>query len=125
VINNNPEGLIALYDIDANKKCGYFGRWILKRGSQAALESALLLYRIAFDYLNLDMVYCRVIIDNEQVISFHESSGLVNHGVLPDHFTIDGITYDAIELRLERGVWPKIESNLSSKALMFSQILNR
>src|ERR1039457_4516855 len=52
------------------------GRWILRRGSLAAAESALLVYTIAFEDLALDRVYCRTVSANRAVVSFHRDGTL-------------------------------------------------
>ena len=53
-MNGMPEGVIALYNIDLATSSGEWGRWILRPGSLAAVESAYLIYRIAFELLELN-----------------------------------------------------------------------
>ncbi|MBX3678156.1 MAG: GNAT family N-acetyltransferase [Rhodocyclaceae bacterium] len=106
------EGLVAIYDIDTSTKCGEWGRWILRQGSLAAVESAWLIYRVGFDLLGLDQVLCRTVADNVQVVSFHDSCGITERRLLPKHFTLDGHILDAIEHRLDRETWAVIEPNL-------------
>src|ERR1700733_7831815 len=50
------EGVISIYDIDPLGESGEWGRWILKPGSLAAVESAWLIYRCAFEQLGLQRV---------------------------------------------------------------------
>src|SRR4051812_4366856 len=50
----HAEGMIGLYDVDIAQAVAEMGRWILRPGSAAAVESALLIYRFAFDVLRLD-----------------------------------------------------------------------
>jgi RimJ/RimL family protein N-acetyltransferase len=121
----NPEGLIALYNIDKNAKKAEFGRWVLRRGSQAAVESALLLYQVAFNHLNLERVYCHTIKENHKVVSFHNSCGLTTERILRQHVTLNNIYYDVVEQRLIRERWPDVEANLSSKAAILSRIIDR
>jgi RimJ/RimL family protein N-acetyltransferase len=111
-----PEGLVAVYDIDSAERCGEWGRWVLRRGSLAAVESALLVYRVAFDVLGLDAVFCRTVALNRSVVSFHESCGLTVHAVLPAHFRLGDHTFDAIEHRLTRSAWLQIEPRLAATA---------
>ena len=71
-----PEGLISVYDIDSAISVGEWGRWIIRPGSLAAVESVWLLYKVCFETLNLAAVYCRTVADNTKVVSFHDSCGI-------------------------------------------------
>lgn len=119
------EGFIAIYNIDKKDKKAEFGRWVLRRGSQAAVESALLLYKVAFNHFNLDMVYCHTIKDNHKVVSFHNSCGLSTERILNQHVTLNNISYDVVEQVLRKEHWPDVETHLSSKAAILSRIINR
>lgn len=110
------EGLVAIYDIDSDTKSGEWGRWILRRGSLAAVESAWLIYRIGFDLLKLECVQCRTVADNAGVVSFHDSCGIATRRLLPGHFTLGGHTYDAIEHRVDRDAWTVIKQRLDKLA---------
>jgi RimJ/RimL family protein N-acetyltransferase len=49
-----PVGTIGIYDVDAEAPGGAeWGRWLIRPGSVAAVESALLMYRMAFEQLGL------------------------------------------------------------------------
>jgi RimJ/RimL family protein N-acetyltransferase len=123
--DGTPEGAIAIYDIigEPRNKRGEWGRWILKHGSLAAIESALLIYEVAFDKLHMDMVYCRTVALNKPVISFHASCGLRTHGVVPNNMIRDGKSYDAIEQQLERKDWLDVRANLLAKAARLARRL--
>ena len=110
------EGLVAIYDIDTCTKSGEWGRWILRQGSLAAVESAWLIYRVGFDLLGLEYVLCRTVAENVRVVSFHDSCGNTERRLLPKHFTLDGHIHDAIEHRLGRQAWAVIEPNLKKLA---------
>ena len=84
------EGVISIYDIDVNSLSGEWGRWIVKSGSLAAVESAWLMYRCAFEKLGLKSVYCRTVAANKQVVSFHDSCGIINKTLLPEYFSLGG-----------------------------------
>ena len=60
------EGTVAIYGFDPDANNAEWGRWILIPRSLAAIESALLIYRAAFDELDLSEVYCRTLVENEQ-----------------------------------------------------------
>jgi len=103
--DDNAEGVIALYDLDASRTMMEWGRWILKRQSLAAIESASLIYRCAFERLNLSEVYCRTVAANTQVVAFHDSCGYAERQVLPGHFIFDRRAFDAVEHRVDRDNW--------------------
>ena len=109
------EGAVAIYDLDSAKRCAEWGRWVLVPGSKGAFESAILVYRAAFDVLGLDMVYCRTAIENAQVVLFHKALGLATHEKLPAHFNFGGVFYDAIEQRMTKDTWQENRAALESK----------
>jgi RimJ/RimL family protein N-acetyltransferase len=110
------EGLVGIYGLDPQIREAEWGRWVLEPGSSAAVESALLVYRCAFDKLALERVWCRTLADHLQVISFHDSCGLER---LPGIVTIDhdGAPSAAVEHRLTRNDWPHIHARLESLAV--------
>lgn len=100
------EGLIGLYDVSTTS--AEWGRWILASGSSAALESAYLIHRFGFELLECERIFCRTVVDNEQVLSFHRTFGASEEIRLIDEFTIDGKRYDAIQHGIFRRSWPEI-----------------
>jgi RimJ/RimL family protein N-acetyltransferase len=119
------QGTVGLYDEDRTARSAEWGRWVLRPGSLAAVESALLIYRLAFEVLELDLVYCRTVVANEQVLSFHDSTGLVRHARLPAHATIDSIPHDAVEHRMTRADWARHGEALAQKAAAVARIVAR
>lgn len=105
-----PSGLIALYDIKEN--VGEWGRWIIKGPPTVSVESALLIYKFAFEVIGLDSVYCRTIANNINVVSFHDSCGLPQGALLKDAFFIRERYYDAIEHSLTKVDFPSVRSKL-------------
>ena len=97
-----PEGLISLYQHDSELGSAEWGRWILRRNSLAAVESALLIYRSAFETLCLNEVYCRTVANNRPVVSFHDSCGITTKQTLHSHFNFGDKTADAIEHRVTK-----------------------
>lgn len=111
-----PEGTIGIYELDATRMCAEWGRWIVRPGSLAAIESAVLIYKVAFTLLDLEMVYCRTVTENAKVVLFHKIFGLTSAAKLPVHFQLNGIAYDAIEQRMTREVWQKRQAAWEAKA---------
>ena len=122
---SRPEGTIGIYAVEPDLRTAEWGRWILRRGSVAAAESALLVYRMAFGPLALDDLVCRTLADNTQVVSFHDSCGLRTERRLPRYVELDGVMHDAIEQRMTRTLWPSCEPALAKKAAAAARIANR
>jgi len=118
------EGLIGLYDIEPSSGAAQWGRWVLQPGSNAAVESALLIYRCAFDLLSLTRVYCRTLEDNVQVVAFHDTCGLdrtVDSAII-DH---NGHQRAAVEHTLARSAWPNLSARLERLASRFADTVAR
>jgi RimJ/RimL family protein N-acetyltransferase len=109
--SGEPVGTIGIYDSDGRQ--AEWGRWLIRQGSVAAVESALLVYRAAFEGLGLAEVYCRTVAENARVVSFHDSSGAERVTTLKAHFELDSAAHDAVEHRVDRSRWdtmrPKLE----------------
>lgn len=111
-ITGSSEGLIAFYDERDGR--AEWGRWVTKKGSLAAAESVYLLYRIAFEQVGLQELYCRTIADNISVVSFHTSIGEKTRAVLKHAVELNDTQYDAVEQYADRDyfyteVAPKLE----------------
>lgn len=119
------EGVIALYDTDEAKQVAEWGRWILQPKSMAAAESALLIYRIAFEVVGLDSAYCRTVADNKKVVSFHDSCEISDRRLLPNFFELSDGPHDAIEHRIYRESWPKLKTKLNHIAQLIAARLHR
>lgn len=72
---DEPIGTVRLYDAQQESFC--WGSWILKDGkpSQAAMESALMVYSYAVDVLGFQATHFDVRKGNERVWKFHERFG--------------------------------------------------
>lgn len=68
-------GTVRLYDAQEKSFC--WGSWILKEGAPqtAAIESALMVYAYAIDYMQFDSAHFDVRRGNESVWRFHERFG--------------------------------------------------
>lgn len=103
-------GTIGIYDIEDNASGAQWGRWILKHGSIAALESAWLICEAGFSKLGLASLSSRTLVENPRVVSFHDSFGALRTGVLEGHFLVGGERKSAIEHRIEASEWPVLRS---------------
>ena len=108
--SEEPHGAIGIYDIEENAMGAQWGRWILKHGSMAALESAWLICETGFSKLGLASLSSRTLLDNPKVISFHDSFGASRVGVLEGHFVIAGEPKSVVEHRILHNEWPVLRS---------------
>ena len=124
-LDGRPEGTLGLYDLEADRSRAEWGRWLLRPGSLGAPESALLLYRAAFEKLGLAEVHCRTVATNAAVVSFHDRSGLERTGGLPGAFVLGDTVVDAVEHSLTRDRWPFTRDLLEVRAAQAAEILSR
>jgi len=110
------EGLISIYDVDPQAECGEWGRWSLRPGSLAAVESAWLIYRCSFEQLGLKRVFSRTVAENVSVVSFHDSCGITAKRLLPGHFDLGGKRADAVEHEVTREMWIVLNPRLQKLA---------
>lgn len=123
--SSSPEGLISLYDVNFESKKAEWGRWILKPGSLAAVESALAIYTFGFEQLQLSQIYCRTVSNNKSVVSFHDSCGIQHRKVLKNHFKIGEHFVDAVEHLIDLQSWPQVQATLKRLAELTSRRLTR
>jgi RimJ/RimL family protein N-acetyltransferase len=125
--NGQSEGLISIYDIDPRECSGYWGRWILRPGSLAAVESVWLIFRVAFELLELDSIYSRTVAENKKVVSFHDSYSLgrAERKLLPLYFKLGERGLDGIEHRISQSVWFDISPRLERLAKMLARKIAR
>jgi RimJ/RimL family protein N-acetyltransferase len=119
------EGLVSIYNIDTESRRGEWGRWLIKSGSPAAVESALLIYRVAFEILELHEVYSLTIAVNEPVVSFHDSCGCRRERTFESHFPFEDQPFDAIEHTVNCNLWLEIKPALSAQAKRIARMVNR
>ena len=111
-----PEGTVGIYDLDLADRSAEWGRWIVRAGSLAALESAGLIYSVAFDLLELEAVYCRTILENKSALAFQDAFGVERTRLLPRYFERNGRALDAVEGRITRARWATLRENTLAKA---------
>lgn len=119
--SGKSEGVVGIYDLDRDRKTAEWGRWVLRVGSLAAVESAWLVYKAAFELLGLDLVYCHTVANNMSVVSFHDHSGIRRIGNLPGFFNLNGIKVDAVRHDCHKSDWPRVDSGLGDQAKMFAR----
>lgn len=114
IFTNEKEGLISIYDI--NGDVAEWGRWVFKRGSLGALESVNLIYKVAFEKLNLQEVYTRTVEDNISVVNFHKSINAKFRTLLKNEFELEGKKYNAVEQYVDKDYYfSDLKENLDVK----------
>ena len=101
------------------------GRWILRTGSLASVESALRIYESAFDYLRLETVCSRTILENRSVVSFHDRCSLSGRVIREGYYSMPERTYGLIEHALNRGDWPRVRQLLEPKAKLIARRIHQ
>ena len=100
-IAGEPIGTVRLYDPLGSSFC--WGSWILKDDtpSSAAIESALMVYRLAVDQMGFTSAHFEVDRHNERVWAFHERFGATRVGETEHEFKYK-IGLEAIRRSLDR-----------------------
>lgn len=119
------EGLIGIYDLKPAERMAEWGRWILRPDSLAAAESALLIYRAAFETLKLDSMYCLTIADNLPVVSFHDSCGMPRVDLLRQHLELGGQKFDAVKHLCTQENFATVRQRLEPQAQLIARRLQR
>ncbi len=121
--DRTAEGLISIYDLE--NSVAEWGRWVLKPNSLAAPESAYLIYRAAFDQLQVSELYCRTLSENKAVVSFHDRCGLVRRREIPDYALIEGTAYAATEHVSYLKDWPEQFTSLREQSRKIAELIDR
>jgi len=119
------EGLIGIYDVDQERGTAEWGRWILRPSSLGAVESALLIYRAAFQYIKLKSLYCITVADNKPVVSFHDSCGLLRIETIKNRFTLADGVFDGIKHQCDLSDYPALVAFLEPRVGMINQRLSK
>jgi RimJ/RimL family protein N-acetyltransferase len=123
--DGRPQGVIAVYDVDCATHSAEWGRWVLRPGSLAAVESAWLIYRFAFEVLGLQSLHCRTVAGNQAVVSFHDSCGIQERRVLPQAAELHGQQHDLVEHVVRAVAWGELERRLAALARLTARRLQR
>jgi RimJ/RimL family protein N-acetyltransferase len=113
--DGSREGIVGIYGVEPATRRAEWGRFVLRGGSIAAVETAWLVYRCGFERIGLERMYCRTLLDNEKVVAFHDSCGLerVPRLVEVEH---DGRAAYAVEHILARDRWRNVAPRLERLA---------
>jgi RimJ/RimL family protein N-acetyltransferase len=123
--DGRSEGTAGLYGLYHTLHRAEWGRWVLRRDSLAAIESALLIYRFGFDRLGLEEVYCRTLAANRHVVGLHQSLGLATRERPPAKLSLGGEHHELVEQFLIATAWRQIEVGFQARAAGAARLLAR
>lgn len=78
-----------------------------QRGKSIGSRAIRLLARYAFDFLNLNRIWCKATAGDDRIVRFYESLGFVQEGIMRRHEYIDGRYVDKLIFGLLKDEWPR------------------
>jgi RimJ/RimL family protein N-acetyltransferase len=120
------EGTIAIYDVRGTPSTAEWGRWVIRPSSLAAPESAYLIYKTAFEVLEIDTLYCCSNVENTKSVSFHERSGMIHFGHHEVVMTLRGQTRIVLCVKYgcDRARWPERGKTLRATSARLARVLD-
>lgn len=99
--NGSRVGMISLISINQFNKNAEAARFLIgeetmAQGIPVAIESMMLLYKLAFETLGLERVYGTVVEDNVLMLKWQKFFGMSQEGIMRRHYYINGKFQDAI-----------------------------
>ena len=119
--DQNREGLAALFDFDATKQSAQLGRLVLRPGSFASADTALLLLRLAFGMFKLAEVWGFTLTTNAPMIAYLRSCGFEQRGFMK--VAIGDESHDAANFVMTREQWRTVEEQLAQLAQRIAQTI--
>jgi len=108
-INNIPVGAMGLYNYNAGLGEGEVGRWVMFPEFSFNLAAPLLLvYRWAFETLNVRRIVFDVVSTNRKVLKFHKLIGARETFLKANALHINDQMVDMQWFEVTREMWPSI-----------------
>ena len=110
LLDEAPVGLANLVRIDRdNRRCdwAYYLAEPSTRGRGVGAQVEYLTLRFVFEVLELNKLWCEVLIENDAVWSLHQSFGFVREALFRDHVRKAGQLRDVVGLGLLARDWPQ------------------
>jgi len=101
-------GTLGIENIDYRNSHAEYVRHIIDKAHRRngyAYEAEILLLQYAFNYLNLNKIYCKAFCDNNEVIKLHQKTGFKEVGVWKEHIFRNGSYRDVLLLEVLRQEW--------------------
>jgi diamine N-acetyltransferase len=119
-----PIGMLSLISVDHRHRRGEVARFLIGdqqavQGIPAAVEAMFLLYKFAFDELNLQRLFGVVVSGNPLMLKWHRYMGLTEEGRLKRHYFMDQQFQDGICVALlveeyRKKTLPRMQALLAS-----------
>ena len=109
-----PVGTTGIYRLDRDRMRAEWGRWVISNRSLAAVESVLLIVRVAFEQLSLQTLYARTLKENTRALSVHDGLGLTR--VAEGAMDVDGIEAAYVEHAVTASEAPALQRRLAPLA---------
>ena len=119
--DNNPKGVISLYNFDHDGKNAEMGRLICPKSPIQLIESLILIGIFGFEILGLKSVFYRMNPDNQETISVTRNLG--NEFVRCGNYQNNNLQYMEFQNRLEN--WPEFKSRMLVRLENFVKSVNR
>ena len=107
-------GAYGIYDVRG--RSAESGRWVINPAVPAAIPSALLAFRTAFETLGMDELRVSTVSTNQLVLSLNRKFGFRQIGITPSAQVINGQPVDLINFILDAREWPKVREKLAPLA---------
>jgi RimJ/RimL family protein N-acetyltransferase len=116
------EGLTGLLDFDDKAHSAQWGRLVLRPGSLAAAEAALLTFRVAFETFRLDEIWGIAVAENTRMIAYVESVGFEHRERLT--VQLDGQVVEGRKHVLTKSRWNLHEKEVREIACSIAESLH-
>ncbi len=103
-------GAYGIYDVRG--KSAESGRWVINPEVPAAIPSALLAFRTAFETLAMEELRVSTVSTNQTVLSLNKKFGFRQVSVTANAQVINGQPVDLVNFLLDSKDWPRVREKL-------------
>ena len=107
-------GAYGIYDVRG--KSAESGRWVINPEVPAAIPSAMLAFKTAFETLGMDELRVSTVSTNQLVLSLNKKFGFREVSVTKNAQIIAGQPVDLVNFLLDAKDWPKVREKLTPLA---------
>jgi RimJ/RimL family protein N-acetyltransferase len=120
-LNNNPKGVISLYNFDQDGKNAEMGRLICPKSPIQLYEALILIFCFGFETLGLKRMFYRMNPNNAEIIAITHKFGaeFVGYG----NYESSNIQY--VEYQNIQETWPLLKARNNARLETFVKAINR